>query len=180
MRGKLSSSQATKGWALLGKISLVIGLLIALHTIYNWIWQSGPKLDARCSEYEFALAPDIERALEAGRSLSNEKSNTDTNFNYINWKRVALFKIRNLGDKQADQVILCLDENANGLATITYDGKTETEQVGKTLNLGLIRPSGEVSIKIWSVSSVLPSGFFFDGVATVTHSAGIVNVKNVC
>jgi len=93
-----------------------------------------------------------------------------TGFN--RWNHYTLVTIKNNGNRPAEQMVLAL-EDAQALAVITYDSKTKVEKVFGPLELGALRPGGEISVSIWSGISPLPYG----ARAVVSHSGGTIKVQ---
>lgn len=201
-----TSTQSTKIWVFLGRLAVIVGLIWGIIQLATWIRPSGPKLEARCKEFEFAQAPDIEKMLRAFRffpnnqllsfALSNAIGSFETNldigliadwlerkisdaksresdFDYDRWERFTTLTIRNNGNKSADQVVLPLNKEYKGIALVTYDGKTKIEAAHGSLDLGSLKPDGEIIIKMWSVAPLLPYG----NKAVISHSGGTTPIE---
>lgn len=67
----MSGTAGQKTWALVGKISVIVGILGSLATTYVSIRHPKAKLIASCSYRQYAIPPDLDTALESVRKATS-------------------------------------------------------------------------------------------------------------
>jgi hypothetical protein len=112
------------------------------------------------------VASGMESALKAAK-LANP------DFTYNGWQHFSILTIENKGNKPADQLIVALDKDYGGIATIEYDGRVKRENVFGSIDLGSVRAGGKITINIWSTVSLLPYGHE----AIVSYSEGTIPIQ---
>lgn len=197
-----NESGSGKIWAWIGKAAVLITIPVAVLQLFVGIWPSGPKLEAKCLEYDFSVPPDLltilKRELNYPRvddlipvitnhfnaldpefarkveQLANglQRERRMSNDYYSPWHRQTIVTIRNTGDRAAQNIVLPLS-SSDGVALIACDGNAETKKAAGSISLGALRPKGEISVFIWSVGGVLPYG----SDAVLSHGDGAVSIK---
>ena len=197
----------TQVWAVIGKVSVLVGLLIGVRTLYVSFYPSGADITVQAREMEFIQSPEVERVLSwykdfpsestfltlitnkpqyfstngstaelaaesLSRALKQAKPNEVEAF-YSGPRHYTRLTIRNLGDKIAEQLVLPLEASAERFVAVERDGTTSQQKVRGAVNLGSVRPHGELIVHVWGVTRALPYG----DRAVLSHSTGICRIK---
>jgi len=165
--GKVYKARSDRIWIAIGKISLILGIVVALVRLTNTFTSPKPRITGFVSCSEFQSPPDRARVVDAVDGLMLDdiflpKEHPDRNnktltklrlLSYANYNMYCKVRVVNFGNREAKDIVL--DFPASGLAVVMdQDSEIHESQFKASILLKNLRPGKELSAQLWSFSNL--------------------------
>lgn len=137
--GKEKGKSWDRFWTLLGKVSLVVGIIIAIIGIYEYATKKSPDLTISCQSNRFLLPQSEDRSEEARRK----------SYELSNYSALLQVQVTNSGNRKAEGVVLSVP--TQGLYQLSRLGRSEPVSLfNGEIKVGDLLPTQYINANIWS------------------------------
>ena len=110
----------------------------------------------------------------------HQENRQNVPFGFSSWQKFSEITIQNIGNAEAEKLVLQLAPYTDGIALINYDGEIKVVNVGGSLELNSLRPNETISVDIWSESGAISwsqgSVSYATGTAKLEHPTELFGI----